>query len=78
MKAYVYGYVRDLTHNYHDGGGAVVVTDGDPLVDLTRHINADNSDYDEPLTPEPEGEPEVFETALTEPRVWIFPDAGCC
>ena len=77
MKAYVYGYVRDLTDNWHDGGGAVVVTDGDPMADLAAHVNRD-ADGATTLTPEPEGEPVVFETALTEPRVWIFPDAGCC
>lgn len=69
MKAYVYDYVIGLTSNYHDGGAALVITDGDPIEALRAESpEADVSD----------ATPVVFDTDATEPHVFIFPDSGCC
>lgn len=82
MKLYVYNYLYNLTDNYHNGGGAVVVTDRDPRVVLQEHREATRDDYyqDEPLQEigSEDVTPLVYEVAETEERVIIFPDAGCC
>lgn len=80
MKAYIYKYVGGLTANYHDGGGAVVITDGDPLVLLNAEAKLQHAGYDD----------EDFETitdaadlvldvsGYSGDKVFVFPDAGCC
>lgn len=45
MKIYVYEDVEGLTAQHHSDGGAVVVTDRDPLVALNEFRN--NLDYSE-------------------------------
>lgn len=69
MKAYVYDSVAALTDQWHDGGGALVVTDGDP-VEALREATGLESIPDAPVV--------VYDVVPTEPRVFIFPDAGGC
>lgn len=80
MKLYIFEGVNWLTQNYHDGGGAVVITDGDPIevLDQEREKNKWHPDdemqplevFDDFIT--------VLETDATEEKVYIFPNAGCC
>lgn len=76
MKLYLWGYLDGLTPNYHNGGGLVIITDGDPAKALTGHIKRQGSTLDPGDLPEPDLAIDV--PGDTEPRVFIFPDAGCC
>jgi hypothetical protein len=85
VKAYVIEYASNLTSNWHNGGGALVVA-------------RDEEHAQSLLRAEAHGEPEVYDAETKEnipldlaqadavfevsddllPCVWIFPDAGCC
>lgn len=83
MKLYIYNYLYNLTDNYHDGGGAVVITDRDPQVVLQEHRLRERSDYYNKRDEEAQVDfedvtPVVLEVDASEERVFVFPDAGCC
>lgn len=74
MNVYVFDYVSQLTDNYHDSGGLVVVARN---IDHVREL----------LTDYPAARPSVDEYAKVnvyptnsdaKEAVYIFPDAGCC
>ncbi len=86
-KLYVYEYVEKLTTSWHDGGGLVIVTTGDPS-DAWQAENAriaaehpSNAVYLDPaqiiqVLPEPD---HVYEVPDDSPDAVIkFPDQGCC
>lgn len=72
MKIHIYHYVDELTDNYHSGGSAVVITDGDPLAMLNAKRSADLT----PLTGI--AADLVLNTDAEDEAVFIYPDAGCC
>ena len=72
MRVFVWDYVDDLTDSYHSGGGLVVVAESvEAAQSLAREVERAS------LTlPEPDA---VYElSASAEPKVWVFPDSGCC
>lgn len=74
MVLYLFEQVEHVSDNYHDNGGLVIVAN-----DL-EHAN-DLISGDEYIKPSPEEWKKaiVYELAGThEPKVFVFPDAGCC
>ncbi len=84
MKTYVWEYVSEITTNWHNGGGLLIITDGDPQTKWNeyRQEQLDNEEYNA----------DSLRTDLPEPSlvyacdfdsgslfsVMVFPDAGCC
>lgn len=84
MKTYVWEYVGGITTNWHDGGGLLIITDGNPQDKWNeyRQEQIDNEEYSA----------DSLRTDLPEPSlvyacdfdssslfsVMVFPDAGCC
>ena len=81
-KLYIYEYISPISTNYHDGGGLVIVTDGDPqaawektnnYAEIVRRFGKDceKADLSQPdrVIDVPDSEPDV---------VYVFLDAGCC
>jgi hypothetical protein len=84
MKTYVWEYVSEITTNWHNGGGLLIITDGDPQTKWNeyRQEQIDNEEYNA----------DSLRTDLPEPSlvyacdfdsgslfsVMVFPDAGCC
>ena len=73
MKLYLYQVaLSPVTNNWHDGGGVVVITDGDPDAVWLKS----NEGWDAATAL---GTPDlVLETDATQEQVFVFPDAGCC
>jgi hypothetical protein len=79
-KIYIYEYVDELTTNYHDGGGLVIITGADPqeALDNERAELAEKHGAKLRLTKLPEPD-RVIEIPDTEQDAIIeFPDTGCC
>jgi len=74
MKLFIWKRVSELTANYHDSGGCAIVAES---LEAARELFR----KEEPelncglLRQEPDFESEV---SAAEPRLFIFPDAGCC
>jgi hypothetical protein len=84
VKTYVWEYVSEITTNWHNGGGLLIITDGDPQIKWNeyRQEQLDNEEYNA----------DSLRTDLPEPSlvyacdfdsgslfsVMVFPDAGCC
>lgn len=66
MKAYIFNYVDDITHNYHSGGGLVVVAE---TLERVREM------FPQTANQEPD---DILETTEKFEKEFIFPDAGCC
>ena len=71
MKIYIWENVTAVTNNYHDGGGIAVIAESReaarallPYKKCGAHVA------------EPDAEYEIAGDAA--PRVFVFPDAGCC
>ncbi len=89
VRMYVWQGVAHLTGNYHDGGGVAVVAKDLPeaRVRLRMHLERYESTArfasdatDElctALVKDPDYDIEVHQ-AEYEPKVIVFPDAGCC
>ena len=72
-KMFVWEDVDGLTHNWHDGGGAVVIADN---LEVARELLRTNGVHGRDVfVREPNFAASV---AGEEDRVFIFPDAGCC
>lgn len=78
MMLYIFSYLHELTENYHDGGGAVVIAPDiaeaiNQLPEATR-VQANNQWAD--------GRVRAFHLDkmhdVMHPEVFIFEDAGCC
>ena len=74
MRVFIWNSVSNLTTNWHDGGGLVVVAHD--LDDARKRISEDGRDACEAMTKGPDVVYEVIEPA--EAAVFVFPDAGCC
>jgi hypothetical protein len=74
MKIFIFGYVDQLTENYHSGGGLNVIAKNqeqvEELVKADECIKLTQEDWDKVTVYELNG----FYT----PTYYIFPDAGCC
>lgn len=70
MRLYVYEYVHGLTDNFHQGGGATIITDRDPDVVLAEVAYDLDPDHSEPVV--------LGDVDADEEQVFIFPDSGCC
>ncbi len=74
MKIYVFEYLDQVSDSYHSSGGAVIVArdlrHAKKLVADTPYLEIYENDWKNAM---------VYELASNvEPRVFIFPDAGCC
>lgn len=89
MNVYVFKEVEQLTDNYHNEGGLVVIARDKnhvkELIKETNKISWDDSDdftlicADISLTDEEWAEVAIYPTTDdAKPRVFVFPDAGCC
>jgi hypothetical protein len=78
MTVFVWDDVDDLTRSYHSGGGLVVVArdleHARELVVLESLREGSSLDLKE-LPGEPTA---TYRTGVAEPRVYVFPNAGCC
>lgn len=71
---FVWESVGDLTENYHDGGGVLVIADN---LELARELLAKSV----PSGCDAFRQPPDFTASVakeTEDKVTVFPDAGCC
>jgi hypothetical protein len=88
MTIFVWHSVRNLTTNYHDDGGLVVVAESlEAARDAMRKVAAEPRSWswskDGTGEPKPDCEayardPDVTGETTLPPCVWIFPNAGCC
>jgi hypothetical protein len=74
MKLFIWKRVNELTDRYHDNGGCAIVAESlESARELFRKAEPElNCGL---LHKEPDFESEV---SAAEPRLFIFPDAGCC
>jgi hypothetical protein len=75
MKIFIWEYVSELTDNWHSEGGCTIVA---PTLEAARALfkeQCPNQGSCSLLVKEPDFEAEV---SAPEPRLFIFPDAGCC
>jgi hypothetical protein len=75
MKIFIWESVSKLTSSRHSGGGLTVLAD---TLDMARALVKAQPDASActALTDAPDAEFEVI--GEHEPKVWIFPNAGCC
>ena len=81
--AYVWQGVAGITTDYHNGGGVLIVTAGDPRKAWREHAeetNARKGQWGEDLDPAAlDEEPShTFPASHNGDLMVIFPDAGCC
>lgn len=83
MKISVYESLAKVSTNYHEGGGAVIVSN-DPqkawnkyFMDIVRE-HPTNEEYEEIANLTLPGADATYPTDDTEEKVYIFADAGCC
>lgn len=76
MKIFIFEEVEELTDRYHPGGGLVVIaeneTEARELIATIESIKLTEEEWEEVL---------VYELSAfqdVEPKMFIFPDAGCC
>lgn len=73
MNIYIFEYENDITDNWHNGGGlAIVAKDTEQaqgLMDKERNREK-KLDFEKAIIYPLKGK--------HEPRIFIFPDAGCC
>lgn len=76
MIMYVFQYVEQVTSNWHSGGGVMILAYNErhalELVEATEDLE---------ITAEEWQEAEEFQVKNDfdyDPKVYIFPDAGCC
>mgnify|MGYP001157835008 CR=1 FL=1 len=73
MKIFIFENVSELTDRYHsDGGLAVIAKDRKHAEKMTVnvHIEITESEWEDVIVYDLKHE--------EEPRMYIFPDAGCC
>jgi hypothetical protein len=74
MKMYVFQYNYKVSGNYHEGGGLMVVAENTnhvkEMIEKEEYIEITNEEWQEVV---------VYELMDNEkPRIFVFPDAGCC
>ncbi len=81
MKTYVWEFVSEITTNWHNGGGLLIITDGDPQTKWNeyRQEQIDDEEYNADSLRTDLPEPSlVYACDFDNEFVMIFPDAGCC
>lgn len=83
MNIYIWKNLLEVTSNYHpEGGLAVVARSLDHAKEVVAHYYDDNYDPEWSTAPRPnlDIEPDAVYTLANEetPRVFVFPNAGCC
>ena len=92
MKIFIWQYISNISTSYHDNGGvAIIASDIDAaralflangsfrkesswsVAEPDAEYNPENKDGDIRLV-----EPDFSADIDADPRVFIFPDAGCC
>lgn len=82
MNVYIWERLAQLTGSYHSGGGAVVVADSlEAARQMVLGYYAKEMAHE--TDPEPcdvtASEPDaVYPCEAAEPRLFVFPNAGCC
>lgn len=74
MKMFVFEYIDQVSPNYHPEGGLMIVAkDKEQLEELIKaegDIEITNEEWEKVI---------IYKLANEEePRVFVFPDAGCC
>lgn len=83
MKIFIFEQVRNLTNEYHKDGGLIIIEE-----DLESALNLAES-YEDPasyrtrlnpikLSPEEIKNVITYEVSANEPKLFIFPNSGCC
>ena len=74
MKMFVFEYNGQVSENYHAGGGLMVIAkDKDHVNELIKkeeYIEIKDSEWEDVIVYDLKND--------EEPRVFVFPDAGCC
>jgi hypothetical protein len=81
MKIYVFDYVNNLTHRWHNGGGLVVVAEGPTRArELVREADGQYSGLRGEVADELDFRKAVsYQTdSSAKERLFVFQDAGCC
>lgn len=85
MKIFIFEYVNELTDRYHGEGGLAVVAKDRVHAQRLIDNNYDNEAFDGytrmriHLTEEEWEKVIVYDLKKDEePRIFVFPDAGCC
>lgn len=74
MKIYIWSSVEHLTDNYHQRGGVAIVA---PTLELARCMLLNpNAKPCEAMSKEPDAIYDLEGDPV--PRMYVFPDAGCC
>ena len=72
MQVFIWDDIKQLTGNYHSGGGAVAIADNlERAIELIKAESPAAQMDEQPVAL-------VCPTDYAEERVFIFPDAGCC
>lgn len=71
MKVFVFEGLKKVSTSYHEGGGAIVIAkDRDHVLEITKNstviIEWDKLTFEYDLK------------GKVDPKVIVFPDAGCC
>jgi hypothetical protein len=74
MKLFVWEHVSALTERYHDGGGVTIIAES---LEAARKMYMEDGGLQgcDLMTEQPDLECEV---SATEPKLFVFPNAGCC
>lgn len=75
MKIFIFEYLDQVSDNWHGGGGLTVIAKDKAQV--TEMVNADK---DIVIGEEEWEDVKVYDLAdeHAEPKIFVFPDAGCC
>lgn len=74
MNVFIWEDLEQVSDNYHCGGGAVIIArdaaEAADLIASTPHLEVSIDEWDRAI---------VYAGVESDhPRVFIFPDAGCC
>ena len=74
MKQYIWEYHAPITDRWHDGGGLMIITNGDYQEVWDKYFNELGLEGDSKLSI-----PDLmFNIESDVERVLTFPDVGCC
>lgn len=74
MRMFVFEYINQVSSNYHQEGGLMVIAKDreqvEELIKTEGSISITDSEWEEVI---------IYELKNDEqPKVFVFPDAGCC
>lgn len=74
MKQYIWDYHAPVSNNYHDGGGLVIITDGNYQDVWDKYFKDECLEGDSKL-PIPDL---MFNIESDKEHILVFFDSGCC